>query len=286
MLARTVACLTLLLVLTSCAGTTTLTTSQPATAPADGYELIWADEFNHDGPLNANDWDFERGFVRNNELQWYQPENAICSGGFLVIEARRETKPNPRHRPDSNNWRARRPNIEYTSASVITRGRHAWQFGRFEIRAKIDTRPGSWPAFWMLGTSGRWPANGEVDIMEYYRGTLLANLVWAREGGNRQQWNTGKKSLSDFPADWAEQFHTWRMDWNEESIELYCDDELLNRQDLSNTINPDGANPFHQPAYLLLNQAIGGDNGGDPSKTDFPVRFIVDYVRVYQKQAP
>lgn len=209
--ARTVACVTLLVFLTSCA----TTTSSPATAPAPAhrYKLVWSDEFNIDGPPNPADWDFERGFVRNNELQWYQPENATCAGGFLVIEARRETKPNPRYRPDSRNWRTRRRNIEYTAASVITRGKHAWRYGRFEIRAKIDTRSGSWPAFWMLGTSGRWPANGEVDIMEYYRGTLLANLVWARTGGNGQQWNTGKKALSEFPAEWPQRFHTWRMDW-------------------------------------------------------------------------
>lgn len=285
--ARTIACSTLLVVLAACTTTTTMITSPttvPTTAPtADGYKLVWSDEFNTDGPLNPADWDFERGFVRNNELQWYQPENATCAGGFLVIEARRETKPNPRYRPGSKSWRERRPNIQYTSASVITRGKHAWRYGRFEMRGKIDTRPGSWPAFWMLGTSGRWPASGEVDIMEYYRGTLLANLVWARRGGNGQQWNTGKKPLSDYPPGWADQFHTWRMDWDENSIELYCDGELLNRQDLSRTINPDGSNPFHQPAYLLLNQAIGGDNGGDPSNTKFPVRFVVDYVRVYQK---
>jgi beta-glucanase (GH16 family) len=283
--ARMLACLTLLGCLTSCAATTTAPTTAPTTAsaPADGYKLVWSDEFNTDGPLNPADWNFERGFVRNNELQWYQPENANCAGGFLVIEARRETKPNPRHKPDSKNWRERRPSIEYTAASAITRGKREWQYGRFEIRAKIDTRPGSWPAFWMLGAKGGWPAGGEVDIMEYYRGTILANLVWARTGGNGQQWNTGKKPLSHFPADWPEQFHTWRMDWDEKSIELYCDDQLLNRQDLSQTINPDGTNPFHAPAYLLLNQAIGGDNGGDPSKTEFPVRFTVDYVRVYQK---
>ena len=284
---RTLTCLLLLVLLGACAATTKAQpTTSPTTAPAaDGYKLVWSDEFNTDGPLNPADWDFERGFVRNNELQWYQPENATCAGGFLVIEGRRETKTkaNPRYRQGSKNWRERRPNIEYTAASAITRGKHAWQYGRFEIRAKIDTRPGSWPAFWMLGVKGGWPAGGEIDIMEYYRGTLLANLVWARTGGNGQQWNTGKKPLSEFPADWADRFHTWRMDWDEHAVELYCDDDLLNRQDLSKTINPDGTNPFHQPAYLLLNQAIGGDNGGDPSKTEFPLRFMVDYVRVYQK---
>jgi hypothetical protein len=70
---------------------------QPAEMTADGYKLVWHDEFNKDGPLNLADWGYENGFVRNQELQWYQPENAVCKDGYLVIEARKESKPNPRY---------------------------------------------------------------------------------------------------------------------------------------------------------------------------------------------
>jgi beta-glucanase (GH16 family) len=269
----------LLLVVASC---TTNKRTTASTRPSDGYNLVWSDEFNTDGPLNPADWSFEHGFVRNNEHQWYQPDNARCQGGFLVIEARRENKPSPRYKPGSDLWKDQRKNIEYTSSSALTRGKRDWLYGRFEIRAKFDTRSGSWPAFWMLG-NGAWPKCGEVDIFEYYRNTTLANFVWAKTGGNGQQWNTKKKPLTDRPPGWAHEFHTWRMDWDENSIQLFCDNELLNRQDVNETINPDGVNPFRKPMYLILNQAIGGDNGGDPSKTEFPIKFVVDYVRVYQK---
>src|SRR4029453_1411666 len=60
----------------------------PPTYP--GYTLVWADEFNRDGAPDPANWTYERGFVRNRELQWYQPENARQANGFLVIEARRE----------------------------------------------------------------------------------------------------------------------------------------------------------------------------------------------------
>lgn len=75
------------------------------------------------------------------------------------------------------------------------------------------------------------------------------------------------------------------MDWDETAIRLYVDNQLLNEVALSETVNQDGTNrnPFRQPQYLLLNLAIGGDNGGDPSTTTFPNRFEVDYVRVYQQ---
>ncbi|SEF52366.1 Glycosyl hydrolases family 16 [Algoriphagus boritolerans DSM 17298 = JCM 18970] len=73
------------------------------------------------------------------------------------------------------------------------------------------------------------------------------------------------------------------MEWTERAIKLYLDDQLLNEVDLSETLNPDGFNPFRQPHYLLLNLAIGG-NGGDPSASIFPGEYLVDYVRVYQKE--
>lgn len=73
------------------------------------------------------------------------------------------------------------------------------------------------------------------------------------------------------------------MDWTKEYIRLYLDDKLLNEVDLTQTINPDGTNPFHQPHYILLNLAIGS-NGGSPKSTTFPKKYEVDYVRVFQKK--
>ena len=271
----------------------------PASPSADGYRLVWSDEFTGDGPLDPADWGYETGFVRNQELQWYQPENARRANGMLVIEGRREHRPNPRYvapsdgagTPATNRrvW-ANREFIDYTSASVNTRGKHAWRYGRFEIRARIDVRTGAWPAFWALGTRGAWPANGEIDIMEFYDDTLLFNVAWA--GVNGPVWNSVKLRRDRLPADWASEFHVWRMDWDERAIKLYLDDSLMNVQDLSKTINAPhtgpGAsppvNPFHEPAYLLINLAMGGQHGGDPAKSELPLRYEVDWVRVWQKK--
>ena len=88
-----------------------------------GYRLVWADEFETDGPPNPKNWIFEQGFVRNNELQWYQPDNAFCEGGRLIIEGRGERKANPNYEEGSDNWRTNRQLIEYTSACVTTRKR-------------------------------------------------------------------------------------------------------------------------------------------------------------------
>ena len=255
--------------------------------PADGWKLVWADEFDKDGAPNPENWKFETGFIRNNEFQWYQPDNARCENGLLIIEARREQKPNPTYQSASTSWKTARPTIDYTSSSMHTRGLHSWQYGRFEMRGRINTSPGFWPAFWTLGVTGEWPANGEVDIMEYYRTMLLANVAWGTDKQYKAEWRTTKKPVTSFSdPDWSKKFHTWRMDWDETAIQLYIDEELLNTVPLAETINKDGTgiNPFHRSQYLLLNLAIGGDNGGDPSATAFPGRYEVDYVRVNQKQ--
>ena len=56
------------------------------------WKLVWSDEFNTDGPPDPQVWDFESGFERNRELQWYQKENVVCRDGSLVFEARRERR--------------------------------------------------------------------------------------------------------------------------------------------------------------------------------------------------
>lgn len=259
-----------------------------APSEKEGYTLVWHDEFNHDGKPDSSNWSYEHGFVRNNELQWYQPKNAYCANGVLVIAGKREKVKNDAYDPSSDDWRKNRKFADYTSASINTQGHQSFQYGIIEVRAKIDTALGMWPAIWTLGVSKPWPANGEVDMMEFYQvdnqGTILANAAWA--DGNRQAvWDNAKIPITHFveqDSDWTQKFHIWKMDWTEDYIKLYLDEELLNEVDLDTTINADGFNPFHQPHYILLNLAIGS-NGGDPSSATFPRKYEVDYVRVYQK---
>ena len=266
----------------------TSTLNSTAGNNADGYKLVWADEFNVDGRPNPENWIHENGFVRNHELQWYQPENAVCKDGFLVIEGRRERKENSSFKEDSKNWKESRRYAEYTSACVLTKGLHSWKYGRFEVKARIKTKAGLWPAIWFLGTSGEWPSCGEIDLMEYYKGNILANACWGTKQRWEAKWNTSKTPVQSFKdSAWDEKFHIWRMDWDKDAIKLYLDDKLLNTIDVNKAANQDLSKgpekPFRQPHFILLNLAIGGDAGGDPSKTEFPTKYEIDYVRVYQK---
>lgn len=253
-----------------------------------GMNLVWNDEFNNTGKPDTSSWSFEKGFVRNQELQWYQAENANCSNGVLLIEGKRERVPNPGYVAGSQDWRKSREFAEYTSACIRSRGHREFKFGTFMVRARIDTSSGSWPAIWTLGISHGWPGGGEIDIMEFYRWmgkpTILANFAWGSDRRGVAKWDDLKKPFSDFTSKdpgWAGKFHTWRMDWTQDSVKLFLDDQLLNDIAVKDCVNPDGFNPFLQPHYMLLNLAIGV-NGGDPSKSHNPITYEVDWVRVYQ----
>jgi hypothetical protein len=158
-------------------------------------------------------------------------------------------------------------------------GRKSFKYGRFEMRARIDIRAGSWPAWWWLPNSGGWPRGGEIDMMEFYQGKCLFNVM-----DGSQRWTSPTRTITSLGGPrWAEEYHTWTMVWDSTRIQLSLDGVLINDYPLSRAdgTGPNGVNPFRQPGYFILNQAIGGTQGGDPSNTSFPVEFRVDWVRVH-----
>lgn len=282
----------------------------------DNMKLVWHDEFDKPGAPDSTRWHFEHGFVRNRELQWYQPQNARVLNGVLQITGRKERVRNPNYQPDSRNWQRNREWAEYTSACIESRECFTFRYGSLEVRARIPVAPGSWPAIWTLGNQGGWPTCGEVDLMEFYRvppadanihhqaearrtvPVILANACWRGEDG-RDAWNTRRipfTHFTDLDAAWAAKFHTWRMDWTPDNIRLYLDDELLNDIPTSQAepATAEHGNNRHEPfnpfrnqrpdfgQYILLNLAIGAC-GGDVDDNAFPLIYEIDYVRVYQK---
>jgi beta-glucanase (GH16 family) len=244
------------------------------------WKLAWSDEFDQDGAPNPANWGFEKGFVRNEELQWYQPDNATVANGLLTIAAQKQQVLNPNYVAGSSSWKTSRQYAQYTSTSMTTSGKHAFTYGRFEVCAKIDTRQGSWPAFWSLGSGVSWPASGEVDIMEYYAKDVRANVC--KPSGSTCDWSGSvAQPLSSFASDWANSFHLWAMEWDSTNLVLYLDDKSVYPFKVSSAVSS-GTNPYvGHSFYVLVNLAIGA-NGGDPTNTTFPLDYLVDYVRVYQ----
>jgi beta-glucanase (GH16 family) len=237
-----------------------------------GWTLVFSDEFDKAGAPDAAKWDYELGYVRNKEAQYYtaRPENVRVEGGNLVIEARKESRQGHR----------------YTSASINTLGRFEFLYGRVEVRAKLPTGVGTWPAIWTLGTNRfdagvGWPACGEIDIMEnvgFDPPRIHANV---HTKAFNHTIGTQKGATVNVPAA-AEAFHVYAMEWSAKQIDVFVDGQKYF------TFPNDGGDarswPFDKPQYLLINLAIGGGWGGQKGIDDglFPHGYLVDYVRIYR----
>ena len=250
------------------------------------WRLEWSEEFaGHE--INSAVWTFEEGWVRNNELQYYtvgRKENAKIEDGKLVITARKERWPNRFYSPSAptNNFKKGRAEASYTSASLHSRGKFEFRYGRLEVKAKIPEGLGTWPAIWMCGSGMRWPKCGEIDVMEavgYRPGRVFATTHWADLKTGKHVQKGGFKDAA--PADG---FHLYGIEWDENRIDYFYDGEKYHTQDISGLTDRDGFNPFRQPFFLRLNLAFGGGWGGRMGVDDtvLPARYEIDYMRLYK----
>ncbi len=265
-----------------------ITSAAPATASTAGskWELVWSDEFDHDGLPDSAKWNYEEGYVRNREKQYYtreRKENARVENGCLVIEGRKEPFKNPRYRPGSTNPRSANEYAEYTAASLITSRKASWLYGRIEVRAKLPQGQGVWPAIWMLGdnlnTIG-WPRCGEIDIMEFVGhdpNHVHATVHYSLDGKHK---SSGSKLEAPAPYD---DFHVYAMEWNKDRMDFYFDDKKYHTFELS-AADENGENPFRKPQFLMINLALGGEWGGKIDDSIMPQKYLIDYVRVYREK--
>lgn len=248
-----------------------LLTATAQTLP--GWKLVWADEFSQadGGAPDSSKWGYEIGGSGwgNNELEYYtsRTNNARIEHGQLVIEARQE------------NFSGK----NYTSARLLTKGKWSWTYGRMEARIQIPRGQGIWPAFWMLGDnidSVRWPTCGEIDIMENIGAET--NIVHGTIHGPGYSDDSAIGGPCKLPGTaFADDFHVYAVEWETNRIRWFMDGQPYFTATPASL--PHGtAWVFHQPQFLIMNLAVGGNWPGKPnSSTAFPQRMLVDYVRVY-----
>jgi beta-glucanase (GH16 family) len=258
------------------------------TATAGDRVAFWSDEFNTPGLPDIAKWNYEWGFVRNNELQFYTQErrdNARIEQGVLIIEGRKERYANPSYDANHQNSAGRRSSVpfaDYTSSSLTTDGKASFLYGRIEVRARLPHGQGVWPAIWMLGTnitSVRWPRCGEIDIMEFVgKEPDRVHATVHFWDGTKHASQGGKLTTTEPFRD----FHTYAVEWYPDRMDFYFDQQRYFTFELDAAgVGPD--NPFRKPQYLILNLALGGSWGGPMDDSVLPQQFLVDYVRVYQR---
>ena len=238
--------------------------------PPENFNLIWNDEFNSP-EIDLSRWNFEiwgPGVV-NNEEQAYtaRNENAYIEDGKLIIQALKE------------NYNG----AQYSSARMTTKNKGDWTYGRMEVRAKLPTGLGTWPAFWMMPTNsvyGGWPNSGEIDIMEHYG--CDDGHVHSTVHNNTYNWNGGipPTSYSAY-VNATSDFYVYEVQWSDDELNFYVDGQYLGTYFKTNSGWQQW--PYDQDFYIILNLAIGSHFM--PCNTEnnlFPQKLEVDYVRVYQ----
>jgi beta-glucanase (GH16 family) len=275
-----------------------------ATACAQAWgEPVWRDEFDSTeagAAPDASKWTFDVGGSGwgNHELEVYcapgtstpspcdvEHPNAFQDGhGHLIIRALKVSEePAP-----TGSW---------TSARLKTLGLKDFQYGRMESCIKLPVGAGLWPAFWMLGTAGKWPAGGEIDIMENIpeSGGSGAGLGPSKIESTIHGPSTseqGRFSLTGifiFPDgqridDSKPACHVYGAIWSTFMVQMYVDDWRKPFFIRTAADVPAGGRwVFNAPFYFLLNLAVGGDWPGPPNgTTPSPAEMVVDYVRVYK----
>lgn len=254
--------------------------------PGGPLNLVWSEEF--DGTaLDPGTWSAQTGDGTdfglppgwgNNELQYYQAENAVVANGLLTITAKAESV----------------GGLNYTSARITTADRIAFRYGRIEARMRLPGGQGLWPAFWLLSQNsphGSWAATGEIDIMEATNlGVSGDNNVFGTiHYGGEFPANTFTGSRTTVATDATADFHDYAIEWDADEMRWYVDDELYATQNSwwSDAAATSSAAaypaPFNQAFHILLNAAVGGNLPGPPNgSTVFPVTMEVDWVRVYE----
>jgi beta-glucanase (GH16 family) len=242
--------------------------------PGPGWKLVWSDEFNGK-TLDPKNWKHETGSHGwgNNELETYtnNPENASLHNGNLVIKALKTAD-------------------GYTSARIKTQGLRSWKYGKVAARMRLPYGQGIWPAFWMMGdniSEVGWPKGGEIDIMEMIGGgkgrddTTHGTLHW--EANGKHASHGGSKQLPDHKM-FHQDYHVFEIEWDADDIAWKLDGHEYFKTSVNTTAWPT-MTAFHQPFFIILNLAVGGNWPGNPNETTvFPQTMEVDWVRVYQRQ--
>lgn len=254
---------------------------------SEGYRFVWSDEFSHDGAVNSEEWIVDDGKFDGTAESYKMAKNAKVMNGKLCLLVNKENKTvDMLSSKVVAGKKSRSKYVEFSSALLHLKRK--WKYGRFEFRARFDVAKGLWPAVWTLGANYKtvgWPKCGEIDILEVLKNRAMSNFHYASTS-NKPVLKAKYHSVHSLSLQhWAKEFHTWIMDWDEDSIKIYVDGMLVNDIDLNKLTTKDGYNPFRQPHSFLIGMPANSKSAGKLNQAErFPKKFEIDYFRVYQRK--
>lgn len=236
----------------------------------ENWKLVWKDDFKGKTidtakwtriPPGKSDWN--RHMTQDDKC--YELKD-----GLLYLKGIVNPDPSADERP-------------FLTGGIWTKGKFAFQYGKIEIRAKLESAQGAWPAMWMLAEKdkyGKYPKNGEIDIMEHLNyDSIIYQTI--------HSWYTLELKQADNPKHGGtavfnkDEFNVFGLKWYPDKI-VY----ILNGRETFTYPRVQGVDasqwPFDQAFYILIDQQLGGNWVGKVKPETLPVNMIVDWVKVYQ----
>ncbi len=262
------------------------------------YKLIFQDEFdgtslNKDkwitwfpdqcGDEKPDAWGIQNKYARlgsdENGLQIYRDENVIVKDGNCSLIAKKET----------STWAG--VTKSWTSGLIRTKNKFSFDRGRWEIKCKIPKGDGFWCAFW--GSGG-----DEIDVFESgsKNSGKLNQEIHTEYNPNPVNTGTDWRSLG---FDYSESMHTYAIEWDLLYVTWIIDNTVVKRvwgykssdqkvigtTDLSTGVYYKLPNFPVDPQCIIANFCISNHEGFGYTSSSTPTTasFVIDYIRVYQR---
>ena len=253
--------------------------------------VAWADEFSRGGTNDVRSayWNYDTMF-RNQLSAETAGDNQKEIDGYLDINVRREKRTRPAGWDrDAGQWYPQM-DFDFTGGGIKSNGKVAFKFGRCEIRAKLTRQRGAWPAFWMMGSNGNWPACGELDVLEQPSGGDWIAGTFHIDGVKSRSIQNGRTATPEDGVHFGDGFHRFGTIVNEREIVWYVDDHIFKRMDVRDSRYDMVRN---QPMMIIFGMGLQSNTwvtaAGDApvDKDDVPeldgrgVDFLVDYCRIF-----
>lgn len=168
----------------------------------------------------------------------------------------------------------------YLCGGITSSDKKFFQNGKLEIKAKMGSARGAWPALWMMpkDKSAGWPGCGEIDIMEHLNydrivyQTLHSNYTTNVSKTNPLSNVTRSANVNEY---------------NIYGVELGLDTlRMLLNGDVTFTYYRNGVKdqfPFDKEFYLKLDMQLGGSWVGNVTGEGLPIEMAIDWVRFYKR---
>lgn len=235
-----------------------------------GLKLVWEENFDIDNHIDDATWSkIPRGKADWNNFMTDYDSCYSVNNGVLTLYGIKNTM-------------LKEDTASYLTGGIFTKGKRSFTHGRIEIKAKVNSVQGAWPAIWLLPEGAKWPIGGEIDIMEHLNFDTIAyqtiHTNYTYNLGIKEPNNGGIGAIN------RDDYNIYAIEKHQDSLCFFINDNhtfSYPRID-SEEAEQKGQFPFNSPFYLLIDMQLGGSWVGKIEPEQLPATMEIDWVRLYE----